>query len=338
MGKGKLIKRDGFLFVIAICVAVVMTFSVSSAKLATRNEYTFKIAMAEHFSFSAGEFHSFEIPYDGYYAFQLWGGDGGNSKNSWWSGEGIYEFGGNGGYVAAVSFFSKGTILVIAVGTKGGTTNGGFNGGGDGGSHSVPVFNFYFGGGGGGATDVRLSAGALDDRILVAGGGGGSSAGDGSNFPPTYGGDGGAHGENYAGSNGNGSGYGQGGGLISGGDGYQFGGFGYGGNGTYSGGGGGGGYYGGGGAYGSGGGGGGGSAYISDTFMMDAPEGLPDISTYITDVGDGYAIISFLGSKYTGIETYGDSKKPTYDVGEPFTQAEEPSGSVNSIPESISES
>ena len=338
MVKVKFKKRCGILISIALCLSAVLTFSVSSAKYATRHEYTIRLAMAEHFTFSAGTQHTFEIPYDGYYAFRLWGGDGGNSQNSWSSGEDIYQLGGEGGEVAGVSYFRKGTVLVITVGTKGGTTGGGFNGGGSGGTYLLPVFNDYFGGGGGGATDVRLSSGDIGDRILVAGGGGGGSGGSlgasGQNFQPGYGGNGGSTSGNMNGENGDGDGSGLGGTQTSGGPGWQSGSLGQGGNGNYSGGGGGGGYYGGGGAYGSGGGGGGGSSYIAGEFIIGAPEGLPDISDYVTNARDGYAIISFLGSRYTVSEIHGEGTPSRHDEVEAFPEPEEPiSDSINSIPE-----
>ena len=320
-------KKSVCLFLLAIVyIATVFTFSASSAKLAERHTYALRLAMAEHFSFSAGESHSFEIPYDGYYAVQLWGGDGGDSKTLWWNGGESYEFGGTGGAVAAISYFSQGTNLVIVVGAKGGTTAGGFNGGGDGSSnYGGPFFNDYHGGGGGGATDVRLSGGELSDRILVAGGGGGSGGGD-STYPPTYGGNGAANAGNYAGANGEGAGYGQGGGSSAGGEGNEHGGFGYGGAAAHSGGGGGGGYFGGGGAYGSDSGGGGGSAYVADRFTIAVPDGLPDRSAYLTDIKDGYAIISFLGSRYTFTGMDGKELFLYYDEGEPSTPPECPDG------------
>ena len=239
MARVKIRKRHHIFAFVSLCVAVALTFSISFAKYATRHEYTLKLAMAEHFTFSAGNQHTFETPYDGYYAFRLWGGDGGHSRYSWRNGEESYPYGGKGGLVEAVSYFEEGTELVVIVGTKGGTTAGGFNGGGDGSSHYVPLFDNHYGGGGGGATDLRLSSATLEDRILVAGGGGGGSGG-GPGYAPAYGGDGGAKNGNYAGANGQGAGYGQGGGLSAGGEGHQHGDVGYGGDGANSGGGGGG--------------------------------------------------------------------------------------------------
>jgi len=320
-------KRYNILALAVLCVAVVLTSSISSAKYVTRYEYMLRLSMAEHFTFSADSRHIFEIPYDGYYAFKLWGGDGGDSVYSRWSGEETYSHGGKGGVVEAVSYFESGTVLIIIVGTRGGTATGGFNGGGSGGTFYVPFFDNYYGGGGGGATDVRLFSEALSDRILVAGGGGGGSAG-GPGYAPTPGGDGGANAGNYAGTNGLGAGYGQGGGLSVGGEGYQDGSLGDGGSGAHSGGGGGGGYYGGGGAYGSGGGGGGGSAYVADIFTIGVPLAMPDRTDYITDLRDGYAIITFLGSQYTADNNTGIL---LYDVGEPSLEPQEPDDD-NNIP------
>ena len=334
MSREKCKKSCTVLVLAVLCIAAMLTFSISSAKYAARHEYTLKLTMAEHFTFSAGDRHIFEIPYDGYYAFKLWGGAGGNSKSSWPFGEEIYQLGGDGGKVAAVSHFTKGTLLVIVVGTKGDTADGGFNGGGDGGFYYVPLWGYdYFGGGGGGATDIRLSSDALEYRILVAGGGGGGSGGDPA-YASAYGGNGGAQTENYAGASGYGEGYGQGGSLSAGGEGHQHGDFGCGGVGAYSGGGGGGGYYGGGGAHGSGGGGGGGSAYIADNFTLGVPDGMPDKTDYMTDLNDGYAIITFLGSRYMAGKNNEKAEVLHYDVGIPSLKPEEPIlDNVTSYPE-----
>ena len=285
-----------FLFILAA-----LTFSSSLAKYFFRVEYPMKLALSEHFTFSPGSVHTFVIPYDGYYAFQLWGGDGGDSKNVWDTGAEIYELGGSGGMVAAMAYFKTGEVLTVVVGTKGGTSAGGFNGGGSGGTDFAPIFNNYYGGGGGGATDIRLSAATLTDRILVAGGGGGGSGGrltmGGSGYWPAHGGNGGTEAGKQLGEDGLGEGFGSGGSQTAGGDGHQFGKLGDGGGGQYSGGGGGGGYYGGGGAYGSGGGGGGGSSYIGNEFVSEVPSGLPDRDYYSESEKDGYAIVSFLGDE-----------------------------------------
>ena len=288
------------LLLIVLLLIAALSFSLSSAKLAKRYEYGLKLAMAEHYSFFPGTSHTFTVSRDGYYAFQLWGAYGGDSLNIWNGGQSVYQQGGQGGKVSAVSYFTEGTVLMIFVGGKGSTTDGGFNGGGAGGTDLSPIFNNYFGGGGGGATDVRLSSGTLDDRILVAGGGGGGSGGsldgDYSGHYPAYGGNGGTEAGNYVGTDGQGEGCGLGASMSDGGEGHQFGGFGYGGDAAYSGGGGGGGYYGGGGSYGSAGGGGGGSSYIGSGFTTDVSAGLPDIMNYMTDSKAGFAIITYLGS------------------------------------------
>lgn len=93
---------------------------------------------------------------------------------------------------------------------------------------------------------------------------------------------------------------------------------------NWSGGGGGGGLYGGGGAHGSSGGGGGGSAYIGGDFTIGVPQGLPDISDYIVDARDGYAIVSFLGSRYTVPESQTTEMDPLYNIEEASPVPEEP--------------
>ena len=287
-------KKNNVWALVALLV-IALTFSTSSAKFVFRYEYEMQFAVAEYLAFGAGETHTFEIAYDGYYAFRLWGGSGGESKSTRLWEETVYEHGGAGGEVTAVGYFTKGTILLITVGTRGYIIEGGYNGGGSGGKDEI-VFNGYFGGGGGGATDVRVDDGTPDGRILVAGGGGGGSGGSPS-FPSDYGGSGGNVDSAYAGDDGVGQGAGGGGSLIAGGNGSQLGEKGKGGDAQFSGGGGGGGYYGGGGAYGSGGGGGGGSSYVGGGFVT-ALLALPDRAKYETDVKDGFAIVTYLGSKW----------------------------------------
>ena len=296
-------KGNIYFAIIALFMTVAFTFSVSLAKYFHKQEYPIELSFIQtpvHFNFSPGETHAFTIPYDGYYAFQLWGGVGGNSKRHFaFAGvEEIYEIGGSGGVVKAVGYFQKGDILTITVGMRGSTSAGGFGGGGDGASDTGPAFNSYYGGGGGGATDVRVSTGIADDRILVAGGGGGASGGNigsaGQNYPPSAGGNGGSVKSSFKGTNGDGIGFGYGG-TQTGGEGWQNGTLGSGGNAQYSGGGGGGGYHGGGGAYGSGGGGGGGSSYIAGDLDTEIPSGLPGRPDE-SDQKNGYAIISFLGN------------------------------------------
>ena len=326
---------------VAALTAVALTCSVSAAKLATRHTYTLRLAKAEYITFAAGKEHAFEIPCDGYYAIRLWGGDGGDGRNEWWDGGGeSYPYGGKGGAVEAVAHFTVGTSLLITVGTGGDVTTGGFNGGGSGGTfYTGGFFNNYYGGGGGGATDVRLGGATLDDRILVAGGGGGTSGSD-SNYGPGAGGNGGANGGNYAGANGEGAGYGQGGGPAAGGAGNGDGSLGNGGGGAYSGGGGGGGYYGGGGAYGSAGGGGGGSAYISERFTRSVPEGMLGRESFEGDSRDGFAVITFLGSRYVQEQPSGGAWMIYYNVGVASDIPEEPTDDLSafeSLPEPIPE-
>ena len=282
---------------VTLCAALLLSVPQSLARYHRRVEYPLKLAMAVHAAFAAGKRHDFEIPYDGYYAVQLWGGSGGDGKNVWNNGSLLYPLGGSGGEVSAMAWFRKGELLVITVGTKGGTTAGGFGGGGAGGTDLAPIFNDYFGGGGGGATDVRLASDLPSARILVAGGGGGASGGSvtdwGGGYAPAKGGDGGSAQSGLAG--GNGIGGAKGGTLTGGGDGHQNGSLENGGGGNYSGGGGGGGYYGGGGGYGSGGGGGGGSSYIAPHFTHPVPQGLPGRSEYPGNAQDGFALVSFFG-------------------------------------------
>ena len=295
MNKIKTKKKNIYLIIFSLFIAVMMTFSNSLAKYHFKTEYKLNFVLTESFTFSAGETHTFIAPYYGYYAFQLWGGNGGESKNEWNGGHDIYELGGEGGKVSAVSYFQEGDILIVTVGTKGGITVGGFNGGGNGGIDTSNLNNNYYGGGGGGATDVRFYSNSLNYRILVAGGGGGG--GSLNQIEPgyqlAYGGNGGNEKQNFLGANGLGEGNGGGATYNAGGAGYQNGSLGNGGNSQYSGGG--GGHYGGGSSYGPSGGGGGGSSYIDNNFKYEVPKGLPDRSKYGANEQDGFAIISFLG-------------------------------------------
>lgn len=100
-----------------------------------------------------GDVQFFKVPEDGYYGFELYGGQGGN--------KGSYQ-GGKGGYIKTVIKLNKGDVLYINVGGGSGNT---FNGGGKGSDSN-----------GGGATDIRLNSNLIKDRIFVAGGGGGASS------------------------------------------------------------------------------------------------------------------------------------------------------------------
>ena len=299
----KKIKKSYF-FILLLCFVLVLTSSFTYAKFFHKQEYPMELNFIQersHFLFEPGLSHDFEIPYDGYYTFQLWGGNGGSAKRTtvFTGAEEFYPHGGLGGMIKATKYFNKGVVLKITVGNGGSIVDGGYNGGADGGIDTGAFFHNYFGGGGGGATDVRFSTGTLLDRILVAGGGGGTGSGNlgsaGTDYDPGYGGDGGTN-DNLNGSTGLGAGSGEGGTLFEGGLGAQYGAFGLGGFAVYSGGGGGGGYYGGGGAFGSAGGGGGGSSFIANGFLTKIPSGLPDRdSTY--SLHDGFAIISYLGEE-----------------------------------------
>ncbi len=120
-----------------------------------------------------GSAQTFTTTYAGYYHFECWGAQGGNSN-------GVY---GLGGYAAGTIYLGANVTFYIYVGQKGndGNVYQGYSFNGGGGS------NYSSGtaaGQGGGATDIRLSSGNWNDttglrsRIMVAGGGGGH--GDGS--------------------------------------------------------------------------------------------------------------------------------------------------------------
>ena len=143
-------KLIGFFVVAVLSILVVCSFHVSHARYFFRARYSISLALVEHFTFSPGEIHTFQIPYDGYYAFQLWGGSGDDSENTRSGGRNIYEAGVSDGKVEATSYFKKGENLIIVVGTQGDSINDRFDGGR--------------------ATDVRLSSGTIEDRVLVAGG------------------------------------------------------------------------------------------------------------------------------------------------------------------------
>ena len=300
----KMNKKVCFLAAVFLCISIAVTFSDTAAKYFCKTEYPMKFALVENFSFESGQSHIFDVPRNGYYAFQLWGANGGESQNSWDGGKEIYDLGGIGGTINATAYFEEGETLTIVVGTSGKINEAGFNGGGYGGTDTNNFYNNYYGGGGGGATDVRIFGDTAEDRFLVAGGGGGGSAGSGGNpidigeiHTPSYGGNGGSDGN--IGFDGEGKGSGHAGEMTHGGNGSKKGDFGIGGGGAYSGGGGGGGYYGGGGAYGSDGGGGGGSSYIDSRFTSGVREGLPTREYYSANEKDGYAIISFVGELST---------------------------------------
>jgi hypothetical protein len=103
---------------------------------------------------------------------------------------------GRGAHVTATLAVSRGTVLTIVVGGRGGNPSGstagtgGFGGGAPGGAGAEPLFISFGhslpggpgGGGGGGASDVRTGDGdasGLASRLLVAGGGGGAGVASG---------------------------------------------------------------------------------------------------------------------------------------------------------------
>lgn len=94
-----------------------------------------------------GQTQIFTVPSDGYYGFELYGGQGEDL--------GTYS-GGKGGYMKAVLLLNEGDTLYLNVGGGSGLT---FNGGGKGEFSN-----------GGGATDIRLNGNSIADRVIVAGG------------------------------------------------------------------------------------------------------------------------------------------------------------------------
>jgi hypothetical protein len=153
-------------------------FPVVKAKFIKRNHYTFAITTKaltpESTAFSyTGNVQQFKTTKEGYYIFQVWGANGGNSSNGY--------AGGIGDSFTCMGYFTEDQIFQIAIGGIGkngsGSSGGagGYNGGGTGGSGGW--FGLNSGGGGGGATSIFLNDTSLNNRILVAGGGGGGAAG-----------------------------------------------------------------------------------------------------------------------------------------------------------------
>ena len=129
-----------------------------------------------------GNYQTFTAEKSGTYKIQLWGAQGGASRED--NRVSTVRVGGYGAYTAGMIELNKGQTLYIYVGGKGqdgvksGYAAGGYNGGGRGDyDHS----DDEAGGAGGGATDIRLTSGAWNDfaslksRIMVAAGGGGTS-------------------------------------------------------------------------------------------------------------------------------------------------------------------
>lgn len=132
------------------------------------------------FNYTGGE-QKFVVPVSGTYKLEVWGAQGGNSRDI---------NGGYGAYASGIANFTTNTNIYIYVGGQGESNNtwglvgkeilGGYNGGG-----SVPVNTNCCGGhmpsAGGGATHLSYVSGLLstlennkDKIILVAGGGGGA--------------------------------------------------------------------------------------------------------------------------------------------------------------------
>lgn len=137
----------------------------------------------QKFTFNyTGSLQIFTAPETGIYTLEVWGAQGGN-----WGGS---VGGGKGGYAKGDIRLTKGEVLYIYVGGRGGNAplgndidefdrvnnNGGWNGGGSGSGSR--------GAGGGGATDIRKGGTSYSHRIIVAGGGGGA----GVDTPESYGG------------------------------------------------------------------------------------------------------------------------------------------------------
>lgn len=261
----------------------------------------YPVGTVEEFNYT-GDMQTFTAPATGIYKLGVYGAQGGSTALS----------GGKGGHSSGYVTLTKGDILYICVGGKGGDTGsgtdgGGYNGGGYGGTGDNAEWSA--GGGGGGATHIAKRTGILSeledylaDILLVAGGGGGSghsrpgdnslsyggtgggtSGGDGSNARNNYPGKGGTQSAGGAGGNdGNPGSFGQGGSYSNGGYGA----------------GGGGGLYGGG-SGGNGNGtmpGGGGSGYIGGVDNGETVNGERE--------GDGYASVTFYSRKSSGIVTY----------------------------------
>ena len=129
-----------------------------------------------------GDYQTFTAEKSGTYKIQLWGAQGGASRED--NRVSTVRVGGYGAYTAGMIELNKGQTIYIYVGGKGqdgvksGYAKGGYNGGGRGDyDHS----DDEGAGAGGGATDIRLTPGVWNDfaslksRIMVAAGGGGTA-------------------------------------------------------------------------------------------------------------------------------------------------------------------
>lgn len=303
-------------------------FGYFSDMISGRTEITLKVPLPQIqliFPYNGGV-QSYQVVYEGYYAIQAWGGNGGTGQNG---------SGGTGGKASGFVKLNAGDYLHVIVGGEGGAYNGtqagGYSGGsgqngGNGGTYGIT----NRGGGGGGATKIIVSQSntvpdPMGPVLVMAVGAGGGGAG---NLTPTRnGGDAGSavpvgNGTNTVfngkdagsdtanGRGGTGTSGGMGGEALFGLNG-DAGGYGYGGK-AYSGssgGGGGAGYYGGGGgAATTSGGGGGGSTFIAGYINSFATQPLSSLSPDVISScplnlsadrpdGNGYCIVTYLGRK-----------------------------------------
>ena len=111
-----------------------------------------------------GDYQMFTAPANGTYKVQLWGAQGGASRED--NKISTVRVGGYGAYTAGMIELKKGQTIYIYVGGKGqdgvksGYAKGGYNGGGRGDyDHS----DDEGAGAGGGATDIRLTPGVWND-------------------------------------------------------------------------------------------------------------------------------------------------------------------------------
>lgn len=124
----------------------------------------------------SGGMQEYEIPVNGLYQLEVWGGQGGT-----WYKDGTQQIriaGGKGGYSTGYKLLTKGTRLYIACGGQGGYSSAdSFNGGAGGNGGYNPTS-------GGGATHIALISGTIanigktnfdTNGLIVAGGGGGAS-------------------------------------------------------------------------------------------------------------------------------------------------------------------
>ena len=117
------------------------------------------------FRFNKVGFHKFEVPVNGTYKLEAVGAQGGKSYEN--KDGTSYKVGGKGAIISGYFNFTKGDVLRVAVGGKGGD-----------GSRSN---SYGSGGGGGGASSVVRVDGNFDSladedntKLIIAGGGGGA--------------------------------------------------------------------------------------------------------------------------------------------------------------------